>query len=193
MSENSPEILSNQQLGQLDPPTISEEQINQIVKDQAKKLIDFEKSNTLTIIGIFASLIAFLSVEIQIVRTICDPVRLLGLSFIFLGGQLLFLFLLYVISFGLKYEKINWKSLLITITGILFPFIIGALIILALPMKDELLCKTEQIEQLVKSKIISNTEQTTKEDINQMKEIIKIQKDIEYLKQDINEIKNNPK
>jgi len=53
-----------------------------------------DKSSLLTIFGIFASLVTFLLIEVQILKNICDFWRLFGFSFFILGGLLTFVFIL---------------------------------------------------------------------------------------------------
>lgn len=70
-----------------------------------------EKASTLVIFGIFASIIAFLSVNVQVFQTIKSPISIFGINLFILGGLALFLLLLIELSKGINSEKFDTKNI----------------------------------------------------------------------------------
>lgn len=69
-----------------------------LLEDRIEKELKSSNNNLLMVFGIFASMIAFLSFEVQILKQVCDGQALLGLSLIMAGVLLLFLCLLYWVA-----------------------------------------------------------------------------------------------
>ncbi|MEY2665614.1 MAG: hypothetical protein RLZZ480_719 [Candidatus Parcubacteria bacterium] len=68
-------------------------------------------NNLITIFGVFASLVTFLSVEVQILKTISNPFILIGLSMLLIA---IVFSLIYSIDVIVKSEsKIKWHPLLV--------------------------------------------------------------------------------
>ena len=65
-----------------------------------------ERLNNITIFGIFASLVTFLSVEIQVFKNIDNFWLLIGLSAFLVSSLLLFVFSVYSIA----RSKLDWKD-----------------------------------------------------------------------------------
>ena len=79
----------------------------------------------ITVFGIFASIVAFLSIEIQILKTVCNFWNVTGFSLIILGSLLSFVLILHYIGQSwIKNEqrqKFPWPISII----IIFFFIVG--------------------------------------------------------------------
>lgn len=101
-------------------------------------------TNLITVFGIFASIVTFLSIEIQIFKNICDPLRLLGFSLIVLASLISFFFVLHVIANFWINEKTKEYPKIIIVFILLF-FIGG--IILFFIGNDEVTCKENFIFQ----------------------------------------------
>lgn len=96
----------------------------------AKK--EFEKSrfDLITILGLFVGLITFLGLEVQVFKTVTNPLMIIGITIFFVASILLFILCINTIL--KKLETITWKDfnnpiyiilvilLLISITFILF-------------------------------------------------------------------------
>lgn len=114
-----------------------EEKLKEITDGFEKRLIT-DKASLITVFGIFASIVTFLSVEIQAFKNICDPVKLLGFSVIILASLLSFVFVLHLIANFWINEKVkDYPKLLLLCIFLLFiaggsMFFIG---------KDEYYCK----------------------------------------------------
>lgn len=96
--------------------------------ERLNHLVNDLKKDYLTILGIFVSLITFVSVEIQILKEVKNPSLLIGLSSLMIGGLLLFAMTL------VNFVKANndwsniWTPLVLTplllfVTGFLLFFI----------------------------------------------------------------------
>jgi hypothetical protein len=85
-----------------------------------------EKISIVSIIGVFVAIFTFISIEIQVLRYVTDFLRITGLTLIFLGGIILLVLLINIIStkwINGTYDKIPWIFILIvsvlTLGGIL--------------------------------------------------------------------------
>jgi hypothetical protein len=99
------EILSGGELNSdIGPDSESYEKIAKEIKELRD---DFrqEKANMLVIFGIFASIIAFLSVSIQVFQSIKTPLSISGIILFILGGLSLFLLLLLEISKNVRNDQ----------------------------------------------------------------------------------------
>lgn len=74
--------------------------VSDTVKEEIKKEIAVDKASLFTVFGIFASIVTFVSVEIQILKTICDIWNIAGFSLIILASLLMFILLLDYIGRG---------------------------------------------------------------------------------------------
>ena len=82
------------------------------LEEVVEKRLATNTTNLITVFGIFASIVTFLSIEILIFKSICDPIRLVGFSLIVLASLLSFLFLLHLIaSFWINEEQKNVPKL----------------------------------------------------------------------------------
>lgn len=70
--------------------TISKEEVKQIVSDNVRDLLGKDKSSLVTIFGIFASVLVFLSVQVQILQRAVSFNQLVFLSLLLIVGLLSF-------------------------------------------------------------------------------------------------------
>jgi len=97
--------------------------------ERLKQDLTNERLNNITIFGIFASLVTFLSVEIQVFKNIDNFWLLVGLSAFLVSSLLLFVFSIHSIA----RNKLGWKDFLSTpifwlfILFLFFSFFIFAL------------------------------------------------------------------
>lgn len=97
--------------------------------ERLKQDLTNERLNNITIFGIFASLVTFLSVEIQVFKNIDNFWLLIGLSAFLVSSLLLFVFSIHSIA----RNKLGWKDFLSTpifwlfILFLLFSFVIFVL------------------------------------------------------------------
>lgn len=77
-----------------------------------EKKFETDKTSLLMVFGIFASIVTFLSIEIQILKNICDFYRLLWFSLYILWALLSFIFVLqYIIKSWIENDKTtSWKD-----------------------------------------------------------------------------------
>lgn len=100
-------------------------------------------SNFVTILGIFASIVTFLLIEIQILKNICDYWRLIGFSAFILGGLLSFIGLLHYVITPDPNESYKLKSSLSVITLVI---IIFAIFVFSMKKaSDEYSCKVTNL------------------------------------------------
>jgi len=86
--------------------------IGQTVKDKISEEISVDKASLFTVFGIFASIVTFVSVEIQILKVICDFWNIAGFSMIVLSSLLMFILLLDYIGRGWRDDskvKFPWE------------------------------------------------------------------------------------
>lgn len=93
-------------------------------KFEDKTLTD--KATLLTVFGIFASIVTFLSLEVQILKTVCSFGKIFGLSLIFLSVLLIFNVLLHYIAQTWINSKNKYFPLAIFIFSISL-FLIGTI------------------------------------------------------------------
>ncbi|MBI5306747.1 hypothetical protein HZB04_04175 [Candidatus Wolfebacteria bacterium] len=97
--------------------------------ERLKQDLTNERLNNITIFGIFASLVTFLSVEIQVFKNIDNFWLLIGLSAFLVSSLLLFIFSIHSIA----RNKLGWKDFLSTpifwlfILFLIFSFVIFVL------------------------------------------------------------------
>lgn len=92
------------------------------VKDEIQREIKFDKASLFTVFGIFASIVTFVSIEIQILKTLCDFWNVIGFSIIILASLLTFILILDYIGRGWRNDfKLEIKQ---------FPWILMVFIIL---------------------------------------------------------------
>jgi ABC-type multidrug transport system fused ATPase/permease subunit len=114
------------------------------LEDIFEKRLSTNTTNLITVFGIFASIVTFLSIEIQIFKNICDPFRLLGFSLVILASLLSFIFILHLIaSFWINEKAKEYPKSILVFIALLFIgggtlFFIG---------RDEVLCKENYIFQ----------------------------------------------
>lgn len=78
---------------------------NQLRLDKFEDKLITDKASLITVFGVFASIVTFLSVEVQILNSVCDPWRLVGFSLIVLTSLLSFIFVLHWIADSWINEK----------------------------------------------------------------------------------------
>lgn len=128
---------------------VSKDELNVIVKDQVKdeiqKEIKYDKASLFTVFGIFASIVTFVSIEIQLLKTLCDFWNVIGFSIIILASLLTFILILDHIGRGWRNDfKLEIRQ---------FPWILMSFIILLFATgffsvsfsKKEITCKEEAV------------------------------------------------
>ncbi|MFA5829314.1 MAG: hypothetical protein WC843_02360 [Candidatus Gracilibacteria bacterium] len=106
--------------------------------DKFEKRLVTDKASLMTVFGIFASVVTFLSVEIQFLKNVCDPLRLVGFSLILLASLLSFVWILHLIANYWINEKVkDHPKLLVFFIFLLFVF--GGWLLFA--GKDEISCR----------------------------------------------------
>jgi len=128
---------------------VTETELNGLIKDHVKdeiqREIKFDKASLFTVFGIFASIVTFVSIEIQILKTLCDFWNIIGFSIIILACLLTFILILDYIGRGWRNDfKMEIKQ---------FPWILMIFIILLFATgfisisfsKKEVACKDEAI------------------------------------------------
>src|SRR3989338_10490899 len=91
------------------------------LEDTFEKSLATKTRNLITGFGIFASIVTFLSIEIQIFKNICDPLRLLGFSLIVLASLISFIFVLHVIAnFWINEKAKEYPKIIIVFILLLF-------------------------------------------------------------------------
>ncbi len=78
-------------------------------KDLKEAKSSFEKGrfDLITLLGVFVGIITYLGLEIQVFKTIDNPLLIIGISIFFIASILLFLLTIKLI---LKPENISWKD-----------------------------------------------------------------------------------
>src|SRR3989338_8443136 len=100
--DEHPTFLSKEEVEKMITEAIGK--IDQKISPITDKIDKFEerlvtdKSSFMTVFGIFASIVTFLSVEIQIFKNVCDAFKLIGFSFGLLASLLLFVLALHWIA-----------------------------------------------------------------------------------------------
>lgn len=98
--------------------------ISDLVKEEIKREILTDKSSLFTVFWIFASLVTFVSVEIQILKTVCDIWNVFWFSLFLLSSLLSFVLVLDYIwrwwrnDFNQEFKKFPW--ILIFFISVLF-------------------------------------------------------------------------
>lgn len=111
---------------------VTQEHVKNILDEELQKRFDrFEdrlitdKASLITVFGIFASIVAFLSIEIQILKTICAYWKVAGFSLIILASLLSFVLILHFIgqtwAKNDQKQKFPWEIAMI----VMFLFIVG--------------------------------------------------------------------
>jgi hypothetical protein len=115
------------------------------VKEEIQKEIKFDKASLFTVFGIFASIVTFVSVEIQFLKIFCDVWDVVGFSIIFLASLLTFILILDYIGRGwrndFKFELKQFPWILIIVIVSLF---VSGFIAISFSNK-EIACKDEAI------------------------------------------------
>lgn len=115
------------------------------VREKVEKEVKFDKASLFTVFGIFASIVTFVSIEIQFLKTICDFWNVVGFSFIILASLLSFILILDYIGRGWRNDfKLEIRQ---------FPWILMIFIILLFATgfistnfsAKEITCKDEAI------------------------------------------------
>jgi hypothetical protein len=105
------------------------------------KVKDSLTANFVTILGIFASFITFLGIEIQILKNFCDYWRILGFSFFILTAVITFVFAIYI--FINHEDEKGWQKILGMC--IVIAVLLGGAFYSLSKSKDEYICKLTQL------------------------------------------------
>ncbi len=111
------------------------------ISDAIVKVKDSLTANFVTILGIFASFITFLGIEIQILKNICDYWRIIGFSFFILTAVLIFVFSIYIFVDHVNskgWSKIFGMFLTVTI-------LLSSAFFMLSKSGDEYVCKLTQL------------------------------------------------
>ncbi len=113
----------------------------EIAKEEGFKIKDSLSTNSVTVLGIFASFIAFLTIEVQILKTVCDYSRLLGFSMFILGAVLLF------VSFIIYFTDSQNKKVqhIIILSLVAFSILAGGVFFIT-KGSDEYVCKLNRLD-----------------------------------------------
>lgn len=126
----------------------SREHVDKLEQELTSKIYetrDQVTANYISVLGIFASIVAFLLIEIQILRNICDFQRLMGFSFFVVGLLLVFVIALhFVLSIRTK-EDINKLSIIVVLLTIASVFITGYVVLSK--AHDEYICKLSNLDE----------------------------------------------
>lgn len=126
--------------------TLSKEVDNRIdnrVKIEIEKLRETLTASSISTLGIFASIVTFLLVEIQILKNICDFSKLLGFSSFILGALLSFIVILQHIIGSNKRTTQRQSTFLILLLLFLFGFSIFSMY----RSSDEFTCKLTHLNE----------------------------------------------
>ncbi|MFA5830757.1 MAG: hypothetical protein WC878_02900 [Candidatus Paceibacterota bacterium] len=112
----------------------------EIAKEEGFKIKDSLSTNSVTVLGIFASFIAFLTIEVQILKTVCDYSRILGFSMFILGAVLLF------VSFIIYFTDSQNKKIthIVLLSLVSLTILVGGVIFIS-KGSDEYVCKLNRL------------------------------------------------
>lgn len=133
----------------------------EIAKEEGFKIKDSLSTNSVTVLGIFASFIAFLTIEVQVLKTVCDYSRILGFSLFILGAVLLFVG--FIIYFTDSQNKKIWQIILPLLIALC---LIGGGVYFVTNGADEYVCKLDRLDsdfQKMKSDLRVQNEQWIQE------------------------------
>jgi hypothetical protein len=161
--------------------SLNEDKLNEIVTDRVKKAVASEisadKASLFTVFGVFASIVTLISVEIQMLKTLCSFWDVIGFSLILLAALLIFILLLDHIGRGWRddsgkeqFKNLPWPILIICIVL----FSVG--IVLA-SKGSEQLCKDNMIYSRYKNdfdKRQIDMEKSFNDRINKLKDNLNI-------------------
>lgn len=84
--------------------------VHQLEKDLTEAKKEFEKSrfDLITILGLFVGLITFLGLEVQVFKTVNNPLMIIGVTIFFIASILLFILCINMILKRLS--TITWKD-----------------------------------------------------------------------------------
>lgn len=130
---------------------VSKDELKVIVKDHVKdeiqKEIKYDKASLFTVFGIFASIVTFVSIEIQILKTLCDFWNVVGFSIIILASLLSFILILDYIGrgwrndFRLELKQFPWILMIFIILLFATGFISTSFSTKEVSCKDEAIFK----------------------------------------------------
>ena len=108
--------------------------------DEKNKIVnlknDFEKSkfDLITLIGVFVGLITYLGLEIQVFKTISNPLMIIGISIFFIASILLFILCINTVIKNT--ESLTWNDFKKPIYIILLVLVIVSMIFIICGYKD---------------------------------------------------------
>lgn len=111
------------------------------ISDAIIKVKDSLTANFITILGIFASFITFLGIEIQILKNVCDFWRLVGFSILMLTIVIVFVFAIYI--FVSQIDKQGWQKIACMLALVFI--LLGATFYSLSKASDEYVCKITQL------------------------------------------------
>lgn len=132
------DITSSQQEITTSPST---DAVQEMIRQESFKVKDSLATNSVTVLGIFASFIAFLTIEVQILKTVCDYLRILGFSMFILGAVLLFV--VFIIYFT---DSQNKKTIQIVTMSLVAGVMVFAGVFFVARGEDEYVCKLNRLD-----------------------------------------------
>jgi hypothetical protein len=161
------------------------------VREEIQKEIKFDKASLFTVFGIFASIVTFVSVEIQILKILCDIWNLVGFSIIILASLLTFILILDYIGRGWRNDfKLEVKQFPWILIGFIILLFIVGFISISFSGK-EIACKDEAIFKKYESSFMDKQLELEKEYGNKIEGL---QNEIDSNKkiiEDLQSLKNN--
>lgn len=157
------------------------------VKEEIQREIKSDKASLFTVFGIFASIVTFVSIEIQILKTLCDFWNVIGFSIIILASLLTFILILDYIGRGWRNDfKLEIKQ---------FPWILMVFIILLFATgfistsfsTKEVACKDEAIFKKYESDFLDKQLELEKMYDNKIQNL---QNEIDNNKKAVEDLKN---
>lgn len=127
-----------------DPKVVSPASKDRVDKLEEKiyETRDQVMANYISVLGIFASIVTFLLIEIQLLRHVCDFYRLMGFSFFIVGLLLTFTTALNFLITSRKEQ--SFVSVILIILVIFIVFIFGFFILRE--AEDEYTCRITNVE-----------------------------------------------
>lgn len=113
----------------------------EIAKEEGFKIKDSLSTNSVTVLGIFASFITFLTIEVQVLKTVCDYSRVLGFSLFILGAVLLFVGLIVYFT-----DSQNKKACQMILPLLVVFCLVGGGIFFIVNGDDEYVCKLNRLD-----------------------------------------------
>lgn len=120
-------------------------ELEETLKEKIYETRDQITANYIAVFGIFASVIAFLLIQVQAFSAICNFERIVGISLITAALLLIFITALYFVISINKESKLNTFPILVVITVLVSCFFFGCLLLSG--AGDEDVCKKTKLNE----------------------------------------------